>query len=98
MAESTFGRGALNDWKLVGQLRSGKRRLWPETEAKVRGFMAAYCADQLALSGGNGADLADQETSDSCGLSLPHERRAGVPTLTTGAATFFDDLARVEAQ
>jgi len=48
-------------------------------------------------SGGNGAVLADQELSDSCGLSLPHERRAGVPTLTTGAATFFDDLTRVEA-
>jgi transcriptional regulator with XRE-family HTH domain len=51
-----------------------------------------------SLSGGNGTDLADQETSDSCGLSLPHERRAGVPNLTTGAATFFDDLTRVEAQ
>ncbi len=41
MAESTFGRLAVNDWKLVRDLR-GKRRLWPETEAKIRRFMATY--------------------------------------------------------
>lgn len=28
MAESYFGRRATNDWKLVAQLRAG-RRLWP---------------------------------------------------------------------
>jgi hypothetical protein len=41
MADSTFGRLAANDWKLVRQLRKG-RRFWPETEAKVRNFMAEY--------------------------------------------------------
>lgn len=46
MAESTFGRSALGDWRLIDELR-GKgdkrpRRLWPETEAKVRCFMATY--------------------------------------------------------
>jgi len=46
MAESTFGREALGDWRLIDELR-GKgrakpRRLWPETEAKVRDFMARY--------------------------------------------------------
>lgn len=41
MAESAFGRGAVKDWKLVRDLRNG-RRLWPETEAKVRKFMADY--------------------------------------------------------
>lgn len=42
MAESTFGRLAINDWKLVRSLRAGSRRIWPETEAKVRAFMAGY--------------------------------------------------------
>ena len=32
---------ALNDRPFVGQLENG-RRVWPETEAKVRNFMAAY--------------------------------------------------------
>lgn len=46
MAESTFGREALGDWRLIPELRGDggrrPRRLWPETEAKVRDFMAAY--------------------------------------------------------
>jgi hypothetical protein len=36
-----FGDDALGDRHLVRQLRGG-RRLWPETEAKVRDFMATY--------------------------------------------------------
>jgi hypothetical protein len=43
MAESAFGRGAVNDWKFVRGLRGG-RRVWPETEAKVRAFMAKHRA------------------------------------------------------
>jgi hypothetical protein len=46
MAESTFGREALGDWRLIAELRgegrAKPRRLWPETEAKVRDFMASY--------------------------------------------------------
>lgn len=46
MAESTFGREALGDWRLIPELRgegrARPRRLWPETEAKVRAFMATY--------------------------------------------------------
>ena len=42
MAPVTFGRKALNDPHLVADIRKG-RRLWPETESKVRAFMAAYC-------------------------------------------------------
>ena len=41
MADSTFGRLAANDWKLISQLREG-RWLRPPTEAKVRAFMAEY--------------------------------------------------------
>jgi len=36
-----FGLLAMNDKAFVSQVRNG-RRLWPETEAKVRGFMREY--------------------------------------------------------
>lgn len=38
MAESTFGRLAVNDGKFVRRLRSGGR-MWPETLARIRQFM-----------------------------------------------------------
>jgi len=41
MGAATFGALVMNDRHLVRQLRAG-RRLWPETEAKVRAFMASY--------------------------------------------------------
>lgn len=41
LSESAFGRHAVNDWKLIRQLKSG-RRLWPDTEARVRTFMITY--------------------------------------------------------
>lgn len=52
MAESTFGREALGDWRLIQELRGNNgrrpRRLWPETEAKVRDFMETYRAQAAA--------------------------------------------------
>lgn len=47
MAPSRFGELALNDKPFVSELRKG-RRTWPETEAKVRAFMAAYARDKAA--------------------------------------------------
>jgi hypothetical protein len=44
MAPTTFGDKALNDKPFVTQLENG-RRVWPETEAKVRRFMATYRPD-----------------------------------------------------
>lgn len=41
MGAATFGDMAMRDRHLVRQLRGG-RRIWPETEAKVRAFMASY--------------------------------------------------------
>ena len=41
LSETEFGRLALNDKPFVKQFREG-RRLWPETEAKVRTFMSTY--------------------------------------------------------
>lgn len=40
-----FGLLALNDKAFVAQIKNG-RRLWPETEAKVRKFMAEYAPSQ----------------------------------------------------
>lgn len=42
-----FGQQALNDRPFVAQLENG-RRVWPETEAKVRRFMATYEPKQAA--------------------------------------------------
>lgn len=42
---SRFGELALNDKPFVKQLQNG-RRVWPETEATVRRFMATYRPEQ----------------------------------------------------
>lgn len=39
IAETTFGRKALNDGKVVGRLKAGGR-VWPETAERARQFMA----------------------------------------------------------
>lgn len=44
MAESTFGRTVVNDWKFVRSLRQG-RRVWPDTERKVRHFISTFAAE-----------------------------------------------------
>ena len=46
LSATAFGDLYSKDRHLVRQLRNG-RRLWPETEAKIREFMASYTpADQ----------------------------------------------------
>jgi hypothetical protein len=46
LTERQFGLAALNDPHLVRQLRGEKnsrpRRIWPETEARIRAFMDDY--------------------------------------------------------
>lgn len=44
MPPTRFGELAMSDKGFVFRLRNG-RRTWPETEAKVRRFMAAYRPD-----------------------------------------------------
>jgi len=41
MGESYFGKRAVGNSELVARLRR-KRRVWPETAEKVRGFMQAH--------------------------------------------------------
>lgn len=47
MTPTAFGKSALRDPRLVHGLRNG-RRLWPETEAKVREFIATHDAPDMA--------------------------------------------------
>lgn len=44
MRPSTFGEKVMGDKHLVKQLRGG-RRVWPETEQKIRQFMVSYRPD-----------------------------------------------------
>lgn len=49
LSDWQFGELALKDRHLVRQMRgvgnSRPRRLWPDTETRVRDFMAAYSSD-----------------------------------------------------
>jgi hypothetical protein len=63
MADSTFGRKATGDWRLLRELRGDEgqrpRRLYPETRAKIRDFMSAHDREQAqaaALSQERGND------------------------------------------
>lgn len=47
MKPTTFGLLAMKDKPFVQQLEAG-RRCWPETEAKVRRFMATYRPEDRA--------------------------------------------------
>lgn len=47
MSATRLGDQAIGDRHFVRQLRAG-RRVWPETEAKVRRFMATYRAPEQA--------------------------------------------------
>jgi hypothetical protein len=48
LSERQFGVLALNDKNLIPDLRGERpRRLWPETEAKVRRFMATYLPERV---------------------------------------------------
>jgi hypothetical protein len=44
MSPTRLGDDAIGDRHLVHQLRRSQRRIWPETEAKVRQFMESHGA------------------------------------------------------
>jgi len=49
ISATRLGDAALGDRHFVHQLRRG-RRVWPETEKKVRGFMAEHVDEQTAVA------------------------------------------------
>lgn len=40
LSESYFGKAACKNSELIPRLRANKRGVWPDTEAKIRAFMA----------------------------------------------------------
>ena len=46
-AETRFGLESLGDKPFVSQLKAG-RRVWPETEARIRAFMDTYTTAKAA--------------------------------------------------
>jgi hypothetical protein len=63
IAATRFGDEAMGDRHLVRTLRAG-RRLWPETEDKVRCFMEAYgSAAGDPASSGNGDHVSAEAHS-----------------------------------
>lgn len=57
MTEITFGRKAMSDPHFVRDVRNG-RRLWPETEAKVRDKLVELTAEQAASTRQTGSERA----------------------------------------
>lgn len=57
LSDSQIGRKALNDTKAIGQIRNG-RRVWPETEQRIRDFMAAYAESFEEIERVKGASCA----------------------------------------
>lgn len=47
MGESYFGKAACGNSELVARLRNGGR-VWPETEAKIRAFLASRMSEDAA--------------------------------------------------
>lgn len=58
MGESYFGKAAAGNSELVARLRDG-RRVWPETEARVRKFIKARST--VLISGHGGVKMAQQD-------------------------------------
>ena len=51
MGRSYFGKAACGNSELVERLESG-RRVWPDTEEKVRAFIAERRANRIPLEAG----------------------------------------------
>jgi len=74
MKESSFGRGAVNDWKLIGDIRKG-RRLWPDTEERIRTFMDSYepkCPPTIAVCNLCSQHLTDITLRSCSDTGCPH--------------------------
>ncbi len=72
VSATAFGRMSLRDRHFVRQLREG-RRVWPETEAKVRRFMATYRPEGADTDHSAAGDHAALE----CAATLPPLEKAG---------------------
>ena len=74
IAESTFGRQAVNDGKLCVRLRNGKD-VTLETAAKIRGFIDEH----PSLQPTNGHDHAEQDTNKGKNNERSTPKRKATP-------------------
>src|SRR2546421_10271620 len=82
MAESTFGRRAVNDGKFVSRLRDGAR-VTPETLQRVNQFMERH--------GAIGAGESPPELLALIRASVPQLPAAAVPSSPDKGFRFFDN-------
>ncbi len=75
IAESTFGRQAVNDGKLCVRLRNGKD-VTLETAAKIRGFIDGHDP----LPAGNGSDQIEQYNNKGTIMAANTKRKASSPS------------------
>ena len=75
IAESTFGRQAVNDGKLCVRLRNGKD-VTLETAAKIRGFIDGHGP----LPAGNGSDQLEQDNNKGTIMAANTKRKASPPS------------------
>jgi hypothetical protein len=85
IAESTFGRQAVNDGKLCVRLRNGKD-VTLETVAKIRGFIDGQSQPQAPTAGLNGADQLGQSKNKGTTMSGNSKRKAAKTSPTADSA------------
>ncbi|MBZ0217736.1 MAG: hypothetical protein K8F25_14355, partial [Fimbriimonadaceae bacterium] len=90
IAESTFGKRAVNDGKFVGRLREGKR-VTTATVVRVRNFMAAAPADAAPDS-----DVAEIATAGSAGIKRAPAQQPRKASAAAKAAAGADVSAGAE--
>lgn len=64
MTETAFGRRAMSDPHFVRDVR-GSRRLWPDTEEKVRIFMRAFSPAEVPVSSGKAENVTAAQQSEA---------------------------------
>jgi hypothetical protein len=87
ISATALGHQALRDRHFVRQLRAG-RRVWPETEAKVRQFMSEYVADHGAADSADMEEVSRGKAGDNfpapCGGALGSSARPTVAVAEPG--------------
>ena len=86
MAESTFGRRAVNDGKLANRLRNGGR-ITTDTLDRIRAFMAENRAEMSARPRDPAqprAAAAERPVATPAGMRPPWRRRAASPCRQAG--------------
>lgn len=91
IAESTFGRLAVNDGKLVGRLRNGSR-IGEDTARRVRAFMDDVARGKIALQG-----RPRRKKSESSAVTMAELISQETSIRTPGSFAFHEQRQRFHA-